>query len=247
MGNYAGDVVFHANIYTVETTDPVLGGASGVSNQSPKELADRTAFLKAIADAIGAGLAQSNEPVRISGAEFTVTAGPTYEATAGFIFWDGQIYPSEAFPSASHATNVPVASIVGGNIVFAMGASGSGLFDYDELVALQEIWAPTEWTALTLINGWTGTAFARQRKDGAIEFRGFIDNTAATNVNFAAIPSAMVAGRTASISAANAVDIDSGNEIIVYNRPNTTLLYGETTPADIGYRLNQLVIFTELT
>lgn len=45
--------VYEAGIYQLETTDPVLGGASGVSNLPIKHLANRTAWLKAQISSLG--------------------------------------------------------------------------------------------------------------------------------------------------------------------------------------------------
>ena len=51
MGTYAGSPVYGATIYTFETSDLVEGGVAGIDNVPLKNLADRTAYLKAIADA----------------------------------------------------------------------------------------------------------------------------------------------------------------------------------------------------
>ena len=45
-----------AGVYQIETTDPVLGGADGVCNQPAKDLANRTAYLKARADMVDQAL-----------------------------------------------------------------------------------------------------------------------------------------------------------------------------------------------
>ena len=46
MALYPGTPAYGENIYLVETTDLVLGGADGVANAPAKDLADRTAYLK---------------------------------------------------------------------------------------------------------------------------------------------------------------------------------------------------------
>jgi microcystin-dependent protein len=51
MANYAGSPTYGENIYLVETTDQVVGGPDGTANISAKELADRTAYFKALNDA----------------------------------------------------------------------------------------------------------------------------------------------------------------------------------------------------
>ncbi|MCC4118806.1 hypothetical protein LLG90_25975, partial [Aromatoleum toluclasticum] len=44
-------------IYRIETTDPVLGGENGIANAGIKQLANRTAYLKALVDAINGNYA----------------------------------------------------------------------------------------------------------------------------------------------------------------------------------------------
>lgn len=51
MGLYPGSPTYGENIYTFETTDVVEGGPTGIDNVPLKELADRTAYFKALADA----------------------------------------------------------------------------------------------------------------------------------------------------------------------------------------------------
>ncbi len=54
MANLPESSTFEANIYQLETTDPVLGGVNGVSNTQPKQLANRTRWLKDQVDALNA-------------------------------------------------------------------------------------------------------------------------------------------------------------------------------------------------
>ncbi len=56
MANLSEQSVFEAGIYQIETTDPVLGGAEGISNRQAKQLANRTLFLKQQLDAASSGL-----------------------------------------------------------------------------------------------------------------------------------------------------------------------------------------------
>lgn len=52
MANVNESQVWEAGVYQIETTDPVLGGASGIANVQAKQLANRTAYLKARADQV---------------------------------------------------------------------------------------------------------------------------------------------------------------------------------------------------
>lgn len=55
-------------VYQLETTDPVIGGATGVANQQAKDLASRTAYLKKQVDDIVAG----NKTVKLKGLDGSV-------------------------------------------------------------------------------------------------------------------------------------------------------------------------------
>ncbi|EJB4909567.1 tail fiber protein, partial [Escherichia coli] len=46
MGNLNETEKWEENIYQLETSDPVLGGVDGISNRAPRQLANRTKWLK---------------------------------------------------------------------------------------------------------------------------------------------------------------------------------------------------------
>ncbi|HDY2913045.1 TPA: tail fiber protein [Escherichia coli] len=46
MGNLNETEKWEENIYQLETSDPVLGGVNGISNRAPRQLANRTKWLK---------------------------------------------------------------------------------------------------------------------------------------------------------------------------------------------------------
>ena len=50
MANLTESATWETSIYQLETTDPVMGGANGISNQQPKQLANRTKYLKQVVD-----------------------------------------------------------------------------------------------------------------------------------------------------------------------------------------------------
>lgn len=52
MANLPESPVYESGIYQLETTDPVVGGPNGISNLQAKQLANRTAYLKQIADEV---------------------------------------------------------------------------------------------------------------------------------------------------------------------------------------------------
>lgn len=55
MANLAETPNYDSVIYQIETTDPVLGGPTGIANAQAKSLANRTAFLKQQIDQLNSG------------------------------------------------------------------------------------------------------------------------------------------------------------------------------------------------
>lgn len=56
MANLTESATYEAGIYQLETSDPVIGGPTGISNAQAKQLANRTKYLKEHVDAIEEGL-----------------------------------------------------------------------------------------------------------------------------------------------------------------------------------------------
>lgn len=52
MANLSETASYDAGVYQLETTDPVQGGSTGVANAPLKNLANRTAYLKQVVDAL---------------------------------------------------------------------------------------------------------------------------------------------------------------------------------------------------
>jgi hypothetical protein len=46
MANLRENAAWESGIYQLETTDPVVGGADGISNKQAIQLANRTSYLK---------------------------------------------------------------------------------------------------------------------------------------------------------------------------------------------------------
>ena len=46
MANLTETNRWEAGIYQLETSDPVMGGPNGIDNRAPRELANRTLWLK---------------------------------------------------------------------------------------------------------------------------------------------------------------------------------------------------------
>lgn len=80
MANVIESPVYEAGIYQLETTDPVLGGASGIANTQAKQLANRTAWLKEKVDLLGFGA--TGVPVFTGNLNSLLTSGWWYATTA---------------------------------------------------------------------------------------------------------------------------------------------------------------------
>lgn len=85
MANITETAAFEAAVYLIETTDPVQGGALGVSNAQAKALANRTLYLKQQQDGLLASVAALSTAV--SAPETTQAAGDddTSRATTAFV------------------------------------------------------------------------------------------------------------------------------------------------------------------
>jgi len=55
MSNLAETPTWETGIYQLEESDVVQGGAAGIDNVQPRQLANRTLYLKTLVDALGAG------------------------------------------------------------------------------------------------------------------------------------------------------------------------------------------------
>lgn len=88
MASLPESVNYDAGVYQIETTDPVIGGPSGVTNTPLKNLANRTAWLKAQVDAIAAAFAPKASPA-LTGTPTAPTASAgtntTQLATTAFV------------------------------------------------------------------------------------------------------------------------------------------------------------------
>lgn len=77
MANLNESAIWEPGIRQIETSDPVMGGANGVTNTAPRQLANRTVFLKELAD--GLGTDKANKVIAIS-AGTGLTGGGTLAA-----------------------------------------------------------------------------------------------------------------------------------------------------------------------
>lgn len=142
MANLVESSTWEVGIYQLETSDPVIGGPSGVSNTQAKQLANRTKYLKDHVDAIEAGLASGSaladgtitRPKLANGVLPTsvrncVLTGPVTSAGAA-----NQVTPNNSSSVVINGTPTPI------RMSFAYGFDDKGQVDYVE-----------KWTADTVM------------------------------------------------------------------------------------------------
>lgn len=85
MANLAETVQYEAGVYQLEEVDPVQGGANGIDNLPHKHLANRTAWLKTIADeVVAARTGFTNLDARLDSLQAQTQQGEsTFASTAG--------------------------------------------------------------------------------------------------------------------------------------------------------------------
>jgi len=123
MANLTETATWTAGVYQIETSDPVLGGPSGISNQQAKDLANRTAYLK---EQLESNLDMDAAAAGVLGVKFggtgrdTLTAGSylTGDGTGGVVLKtaaevmaDLKVIPY--FTSVPSTNVAPVVHVVG--------------------------------------------------------------------------------------------------------------------------------------
>lgn len=96
MSNLSESATWVAGIYQLETSDPVQGGPTGVSNDQASQLADRTAYLKQHVDTLESAVAALQDalaalpPTRAAGdsSQNYATTAFVHRAQGGFVAVD---------------------------------------------------------------------------------------------------------------------------------------------------------------
>jgi len=150
MANLTETATYDAGVYQLETADPVIGGALGISNAQAKALANRTAWLKGQVDALNTSNALK---APINSPTFTGTpAAPT---------------PAAGDSDTSLATSAFVQQAISGyvaqdvagnsNVTLAASAFGVGIINLTgTLTGNINVIFPTQADAWTVINSTTG-------------------------------------------------------------------------------------------
>lgn len=109
MANLSETATWDTGVYQLETTDPVLGGPTGISNTPLRNLANRTLWLKELAETTAAQKAPLTSPA-FTGTPTAPTAAPGTSSTQ---------LATTAF------TQNAVAAAVGGLVTSVAGRSGN--------------------------------------------------------------------------------------------------------------------------
>lgn len=153
MANLTESATYDVGVYQLETTDPVVGGSTGVSNAPLKNLANRTAYLKQHLDALES-----------SAAGFATLVSPTFTGSPAA--------PTPALGDAdtSLATTAFVQMTVGGylsksvaggsNVTLSAIEAGNGILEFNgALTASINVIVPTSPTRPWIVFNNTTGAF----------------------------------------------------------------------------------------
>jgi tail fiber protein gp53 len=142
MANLSENPVWEDGIYRIETTDPVIGGETGISNASAKGLANRTAWLKAQVIAIAAEIAGIEAAFALLDSP-AFTGDPTAPTAPKF---DNDLsLANTAFVSDMGLSFRPAAGVaITANISLSLAQSGGWLdFQADNLTAILPLLSTT--------------------------------------------------------------------------------------------------------
>lgn len=98
MANLSLAANWNAGIYQLETSDPVQGGPGGISNLQPKQLGDRTEWLKAKVDALLEGNMQLKSVLSYSSSQTL-----TVDHTGGLVVFTGTTSVTMTLPDIADA------------------------------------------------------------------------------------------------------------------------------------------------
>jgi hypothetical protein len=129
MANLPETSNFDAGVYQIETTDPVVGGANGVSNTPLKNLANRTKYLKDHVDSI-----ESNYALKASPTFTGIPAAPTASAGTSTTQIATTQFVQQAVSATAPASQVAAQSCFKNLKISTTGLSATVTVSYDELI-----------------------------------------------------------------------------------------------------------------
>lgn len=132
MANLSESATYDAGVYQLETVDPVVGGAAGVSNAPLKNLANRTAYLKSRVDnlesgsTVPAGVAVLNSPAFTGNPTAPTSAlgdADTSLATTAFV---QSTVGGVLTKSVAGSANVTLTAVEAGNAILVLTGALTG-------------------------------------------------------------------------------------------------------------------------
>lgn len=135
MANLSETPNYDSGIYQIETTDPVLGGPTGIANAQAKSLANRTAFLKLQIDQLNSG-----------------TLTPSWIASQAYVQGELQKLDSKQSVRAATVANITLSG--------AQTIDGVVLSVGDRVLVKDQVDAKTNGIYLVAASAWTRPADA---------------------------------------------------------------------------------------
>lgn len=164
MANLPESAVYDAGVYQLETSDPVQGGVSGVSNSPLKNLANRTTYLKSRVDGLEAGTLIPPTVAPLASPTFTGDPkGPT--AAAGD---NDTSLATTAFVQLTTGGRLSKSVAGGANVTLTAVEAGNAILDlFGTLTANIAVIVPASPTRAWIVKNGTGGAFTVTVKTAA--------------------------------------------------------------------------------
>lgn len=128
MANIPTTPTWSPDVYQIETTDAVLGGADGVINVQAKQLADRTAYLKQEVEAAGAVASNAENKATSALSQIAAVeqaAGSAVDAAAEALAHKNAAQAAEALAVQARQGADAAAAQAGDNASYAVQAAGT--------------------------------------------------------------------------------------------------------------------------
>lgn len=115
MGVLAESATWESTINQIETTDPVLGGTDGVVNKGPRQLANRTQYLKKHVDNVEAAMSSAAGGYDSVAARLAQLEKTTQQADFNFAGTAG-VTVTHNMGSTAYMVNIEAAEQTGGDL-----------------------------------------------------------------------------------------------------------------------------------
>jgi len=115
MGVLTESATWENTINQIETTDPVLGGADGVVNKGPRQLANRTKYLKAHMDSVEAAMSSAAGGYASVAARLAQLEKTTQQADFNFAGTAG-VTVTHNMNKAAYMVNIEAVEQTGGDL-----------------------------------------------------------------------------------------------------------------------------------